>query len=254
MRGQDQQAYDRGSAMFSPDGRIYQVEYAHEAVSQGAPSVAVRVPDGVVLAVRRRLRSPLLVGESVEKLHKIDNHIGIASTGHVADGRKLLEFARQQAQVNRLRYEEPITIEALTKALTDNIQEYTQMGGTRPFGVSLLIGGVYDGEPALYEADPSGNPTSWKARAVGSNASSAQDYVEDHYDETASVDDAIDLALGALAETDEDEITPETVSVAVIDTGTATFRRIENESVRDHLAGLEGNSTDSADTGNAEDS
>lgn len=248
MRGQDQQAYDRGSAMFSPDGRIYQVEYAHEAVSQGAPSVAVRVPDGVVLAVRRRLRSPLLVGDSVEKLHKIDDHIGIASTGHVADGRTLIEFARQQAQINRLRFEEAITVESVTKALTDNIQEYTQMGGTRPFGVSLLIGGVQDGEPALFEADPSGNPTSWKARAVGSNAASAQDHLEANYDPEASIDAAIDLALTALSETDDESIAPETVSVAVIETDGATFRRISDDDVATHLADLEGVGEESEDT------
>jgi proteasome alpha subunit len=240
MRGQDQQAYDRGSAMFSPDGRIYQVEYAHEAVSQGAPSVGVRTPDGVVLAVRRRLRSSLLVGESVEKLHKIDNHIGIASTGHVADGRRLIEFARQQAQVNRLRYEEPITVEALTKDLTDNIQEFTQMGGTRPFGVSLLIAGVQDGESHLYEADPSGNPTAWKARAVGNNAGAAQEYVEDHYDPEAGIDGGVELALAALDETDDDEMTPETVSVAVIEAATGRFRRLGEEEVAARIEGTAG--------------
>ncbi|MFB6111112.1 MAG: archaeal proteasome endopeptidase complex subunit alpha [Halobacteriaceae archaeon] len=247
MRGQDQQAYDRGSAMFSPDGRIYQVEYAHEAVSQGAPSVAVRTPDGVVLAVRRRLRSPLLVGESVEKLHKIDDHIGIASTGHVADGRKLIEAARQQAQVNRLRYEEPISTEALTKALTDNIQEYTQMGGTRPFGVSLLIGGVEDGTPHLYEADPSGNPTAWKARAVGNNSSAAQEYAEEHYDDDAGIDSGIELALGALAATDDDELEPEKVAVAVVETATERFRRLDNAEVAARLSALREESNDGGD-------
>lgn len=239
MRGQDQQAYDRGSAMFSPDGRIYQVEYAHEAVSQGAPSVGVRTPAGVVLAVRRRLRSSLLVGESVEKLHKIDDHIGIASTGHVADGRRLIEFARQQAQVNRLRYDEPITVESLTKSLTDNIQEFTQMGGTRPFGVSLLIGGVQDDEPFLYEADPSGNPTAWKARAVGNNAAAAQEYVEENYEADDDVDAGVELALAALGETDDEELTPETVSVAVIETTTGLFRRLDNEEVAARLEGID---------------
>jgi proteasome alpha subunit len=236
MRGQDQQAYDRGSAMFSPDGRIYQVEYAHEAVSQGAPSVGVRTPVGVVLAVRRRLRSPLLVGESVEKLHKIDDHIGIASTGHVADGRRLIEFARQQAQVNRLRYEEPVTVESLTKGLTDNIQEFTQMGGTRPFGVSLLIGGVQDDQTYLYEADPSGNPTAWKARAVGNNAGAAQEFVEENYDIDGDLDAGVELALEALDQTDDEELTPETVSVAVIETATGRFRRLDDEEVAARLS------------------
>lgn len=237
MRRQDQQqAYDRGSAMYSPDGRIYQVEYAHEAVSQGAPSVGIRTPDGVVLAVRRRLRSPLLVGESVEKLHKIDDHIGIATTGHVADGRKLVEYARQRAQLNRLRFDEPIGVEDLTKALTDQIQQFTQTGGTRPFGVSLLVAGVDDGVPALYEADPSGNPVSWKARVVGDGSTEAQEYIENEYDDGLSLTEGVSLALEALQATGTGEgLTPETVGVAVVDVEDTVFRRLDDGELESYL-------------------
>lgn len=242
MRRQDQQqAYDRGSAMYSPDGRIYQVEYAHEAVSQGAPSVGIRTDDGVVLVVRRRLRSPLLVGESVEKLHKIDDHVGIATTGHVADGRKLVEFARQRAQINRLRFEEPIAVEDLTKALTDQIQQFTQTGGTRPFGVSLLVGGVDDRGPALFEADPSGNPVAWKGRAVGDGGTDAQEFIEDRYETGLSLDEGVGLALEALTESGGgDDLSPETVGVAVVDITDRQFRRLSDETVADHLATLDG--------------
>ena len=159
MQGQNQQqAYDRGITIFSPDGRLYQVEYAREAVKRGTASIGVRTNDGVVLVVDKRIRSPLLEGTSVEKLHKADDHIGIASAGHVADARQLIDYARRQAQVNVLRYGEPIGVEALTKMVVDNIQQYTQVGGARPFGVALIIGGVEDGEPRLYETDPSGTP------------------------------------------------------------------------------------------------
>lgn len=238
MRRQDQQqAYDRGSAMYSPDGRIYQVEYAHEAVSQGAPSVGIRTSEGVVLAVRRRLRSPLLVGESVEKLHKVDDHIGIATTGHVADGRKLVEFARQRAQVNRLRFEEPISVEDLTKALTDQIQQFTQTGGTRPFGVSLLVAGVDDGEPALFEADPSGNPVSWKGRVVGDGSTEAQEHIESEYDAGLSLEDGIGLAVDALQATGSSEaLTPDTVGVAVVEFDDTPFRRLSDDELQDYLA------------------
>lgn len=237
MRGQDQQqAYDRGSAMYSPDGRIYQVEYAHEAVSQGAPSVGVRTGEGVVLAVRRRLRSPLLVGESVEKLHKVDDHVGIATTGHVADGRKLVEYARQRAQINRLRFEEPIPVEDLTKAVTDRIQQFTQTGGTRPFGVSLLVAGVDDNGPALYEADPSGNPVSWKARAVGDGATDAQEYVEERYTSDLSIEEGVRLALDALREIGGgDELSPETVGVAVVAADDGRFRQLDDEELAEYL-------------------
>ena len=147
MRGNDQQAYDRGTSLFSPDGRIYQVEYAREAVSRGAPSVGIRTADGVVLAAQSRAGSSLMESESIEKLHKIDGHVGAASAGHVADARQLIDFARQQGQVSQLRYGEPIDIEALTKELTDHIQENTQRGGTRPYGAALLIGGTDNPAP-----------------------------------------------------------------------------------------------------------
>jgi hypothetical protein len=143
MQGQNQQqAYDRGITIFSPDGRLYQVEYAREAVKRGTASVGVRTADGVVLAADRHARSPLLERDSIEKIHKADDHVGIASAGHVADARKLIDLARRQAQVEQLRYGQQIGVESLTKEVTDYIQEYTQTGGARPFGVALVVGGM----------------------------------------------------------------------------------------------------------------
>jgi len=160
MGGNDQQAYDRGTSLFSPDGRIYQVEYAREAVSRGAPSVGVRTADGVVFVAMSRPSSTLMEAESIEKLHKLDDHLGTASAGHVADARQLIDLARRQSQGNRLRYGEPVGVETLTKFVTDHIQENTQRGGTRPYGAALLIGGIDNGEPRLFAADPLGPPTS----------------------------------------------------------------------------------------------
>ncbi len=136
---------------------------------------------------------------SVEKIHKADDHIGIASAGHVADARQLIDFARRQAQVNQLRYGEPVGVETLTKEITDHIQQYTQVGGARPFGVALLIGGVENGEPRLFETDPSGTPYEWKALAVGADRGDIRDYLEEHYDEGMDLDEGVDLALAALA-------------------------------------------------------
>src|SRR5699024_2248274 len=108
MQGQNQQqAYDRGTTIFSPDGRLYQVEYAREAVERGSTSLGVRTEEGVVLVAEQQVRSPLMEGSSIEKLHKVDDHIAVGSAGHVADARQLVDFAREQAQVERLRYGEP---------------------------------------------------------------------------------------------------------------------------------------------------
>ena len=236
MQGQNQQqAYDRGITIFSPDGRLYQVEYAREAVKRGTASIGVRTSDGVVLAVDKRIRSPLMERSSVEKIHKADDHIGIASAGHVADARQLIDVARRQAQVNRLRYGEPVGVETLTKEITDYIQQYTQVGGARPFGVALIIAGIADGEPRLYETDPSGTPYEWKALAVGADRGDIRDYLEEHYDEEMTLEAGVDLALEALASVTEDGVTPEGIGIATIDVETETFSELSDDEKRRHL-------------------
>ncbi len=237
MQGQaQQQAYDRGITIFSPDGRLYQVEYAREAVKRGTASIGVRTADGIVLAVDKRIRSPLMERASVEKIHKADDHIGIASAGHVADARQLIDFARQQAQVNRLRYGEPIGVETLTKNVTDHIQQYTQVGGARPFGVALIIGGIENGTPRLYETDPSGTPYEWQALAVGADRGDIQDYLEEHYREQAALDGGITLALNALASVTEDGLRPEGIGMATIDVESEEFIELTDEEIEEYLA------------------
>ncbi|WP_132059812.1 archaeal proteasome endopeptidase complex subunit alpha [Halorussus amylolyticus] len=240
MQGQaQQQAYDRGITIFSPDGRLYQVEYAREAVKRGTASIGVRTEGGVVLAVDKRIRSELMERTSVEKIHKADNHIGIASAGHVADARQLIDFARRQAQVNRLRYGEPIGVETLTKEVTDHIQQYTQVGGARPFGVALIIGGIENGEPRLYETDPSGTPYEWKALAVGADRGELQEYLEDNYTEAMDLDGGIELALRALASVNDNELSPEGVGLATVDAESESFLELSNDETEEYLAELD---------------
>ncbi|PSQ22061.1 proteasome endopeptidase complex, archaeal, alpha subunit [Halobacteriales archaeon QS_8_65_32] len=229
MQSNQQQAYDRGITIFSPDGRLYQVEYAREAVKRGSASIGVRTDGGVALLADRRIRSSLMEPSSVEKLHKADDHIGIASAGHVADARQLIDFARRQAQVNRLRYEEPIGVETLTKEVTDNIQQYTQVGGARPFGVALIIGGIANGEPRLYETDPSGVPTEWKSVAIGSDRETILDHLEENYRPDADLDGAIDLALSALASAKDEPLDAEGVLLSTVDAEAGYRRRTDDE-------------------------
>jgi proteasome alpha subunit len=236
MQGQQQQqAYDRGITIFSPDGRLYQVEYAREAVKRGTASIGVRTAGGVVLAVDKPSRSPLIERSSVEKIHKADDHIGIATAGHVADGRQLVDFARRRAQINGLRYDEPIGVETLTKEVTDHIQQYTQVGGARPFGVALLIGGIEDGTPQLYETDPSGTPSEWKAHAIGSNRAEMQEYLEENYTEGMDLDGGIGLALRTLASVGDDELEPEGVGVATVDAESERFVELTIEETAEYI-------------------
>jgi len=234
----NQQAYDRGMTIFSPDGRLYQVEYAREAIKRGTASVGVRTDAGVVLAADRRARSPLIEESSIEKLHRVDDHVAVASAGHVADARQLVDFARQQAQGNRLRYDEPIDVETLAKEVTDYIQRYTQSGGVRPFGVALAIAGVDpDGTPQLFETDPSGTPYEWQATAIGGDRDELHGILEDGYRTDLDLDGGIALALRTLAESG-DELDAESVEVTTVDVESGRVRSLDPEAIEPHLAEL----------------
>ncbi|QRV14702.1 archaeal proteasome endopeptidase complex subunit alpha [Haloterrigena salifodinae] len=240
MQGQSQQqAYDRGITIFSPDGRLYQVEYAREAVKRGTASVGIRTPDGVVLAADRQVSSSLMEPSSVEKIHKADDHVGIASAGHVADARQLVDLARRRAQGEQLRYGQTIGVETLTRAVTDHIQEYTQTGGARPFGVALLVGGIDDGEPRLFETDPSGTDYEWQAAAIGSNRNEIQDFLEEQYQPDADLEAGIELALRALGSADDEPVSAENVDLATIDTEDETFQTVSQERLESIVAEID---------------
>ena len=239
MQGNEQQAYDRGITIFSPDGRLYQVEYAREAVKRGTASVGVRTADGVVLAADRHARSPLIERDSIEKIHEIDDHVGVASAGHVADARQLIDVARRQAQVNRLRYDEPASVESLTKEVTDYIQQYTQTGGARPFGVALLVAGIEDGEPRLFETDPSGTPYEWQAVAIGGSREDIQTHLEDEYTDEMDLEGGVELALRALASVNEDGLDATGVDIATIDIETRQFSKLPEDDIAERLAEFE---------------
>lgn len=240
MHGSSQkQAYDRGITIFSPDGRLYQVEYAREAVERGTPAVGVRTSDGVVLAADKHLRSPLLEPESVEKLHAIDDHLGVASAGHAADARQLIDLARRTAQGNRLRYDEPIGVDPLTTDLSDHIQEYTQNGGARPFGVAMLVAGVEAGRPRLFETDPSGTPYEWQATAIGAGYAEIRSFLESAYRSDLDLEGAIDVSLRGLAEVSSDAFAPDGVDVAIIDAETERFKPLGQSDKRERLAALD---------------
>ena len=229
MGGNDQQAYDRGTSLFSPDGRIYQVEYAREAVSRGAPSLGVRTAEGVVFVAMSRASSTLMEAKSIEKLHKLDDHLGTASAGHVADARQLIDLARRQSQGNRLRYGEPVGVETLTKFVTDHIQENTQRGGTRPYGAALLIGGIENGEPRLFAADPSGTPNEWKATVIGGGRADIQEHLEEEWNDDLSLSAGIELGITALA-AHEDELSDDDLAIATV-TEDGGYRTVPGDEV-----------------------
>ena len=227
--------YDRAITVFSPDGRLFQVEYAREAVKRGTTSIGVKCPDGIVLAVDKRTTSSLVESSSIEKLFKIDEHIGAATSGLVADARALVERARVEAQINKITYTEPIRVDSLAKKLCDMLQLYTQNGGVRPFGSALIIGGVYNGVCKLFETDPSGALIEYKATAIGSGRSAAMDIFEEQYKEDLSIDEAIELALTAINDATEHDTTSDNVEIAVIKKEDGKYVKLSKDEVTSYI-------------------
>jgi proteasome alpha subunit len=231
MQPQYQMGYDRAITVFSPDGRLYQVEYAREAVKRGTTAVGIKAKDGVVLIVDKRVSSKLLEASSIEKIFKIDEHIGVASSGLVGDARSLVDRARIECQINRVSYDEPIEVEALAKKLCDHMQTLTQYGGIRPYGTALLIAGVSDGECRLFETDPSGTLLEYKATGIGIGRPAAMKVFEEEYNPESEIKDVILLGLKALHSATEGKFDVDTVEIGVIGRANPVFRKMSKEEV-----------------------
>ena len=227
--------YDRALTVFSPDGRLFQIEYAREAVKRGTTSVGIVSKDGVIFAVDKKVKSKLVVPTSIEKIFKIDEHIGTASSGLVADARRLVDIARHQAQVNKLQYHEPISVTGLAKYIGDLEQMYTQSGGIRPFGISLIIGGVSDDECRVYETDPSGALVEYKATAIGFGREKALELFEEKYNDELTIDEAIDLAIEGIYKATDGKVADDSVEISVVDKETAKYRKLDAEEIDAYL-------------------
>ncbi len=235
MMNNNQAAYDRAITVFSPDGRLYQVEYAREAVKRGTTAVGIKCQEGVVLIVDKRINSRLLEANSIEKIFRIDEHIGVASSGLVGDARALVDRARIEAQINRITYDEPIDVETLAKKLGDHMQTYTQFGGARPYGTALLITGISDGQFRLFETDPSGTLLEYKATGIGTGRPAVMKLFEEEYTYECSIKDAIALGLKALHEATEGKFDVSTVEIGVISREDTRFRKMTRDEVVSYI-------------------
>ena len=209
-------AYDRAITVFSPDGRLFQVEYAREAVKRGTTTVGVKFKDGVVLIVDKRLSSKLIEPKSIEKIFKIDSHIGCATSGLVADARALVDRARIECQVNTFNYSEDLAVESLVKKICDFKQSYTQYGGVRPFGTAMLMAGIDASGPHLYETDPSGAMMAYKAGGIGAGRNEVMEVFEKDFKDNMTQNQAVNLGLKALSAANENNLKSDVVEIAII--------------------------------------
>lgn len=217
--------YDHGVNTFSPEGRIFQIEYAIEAIKLGSTSLGIQTAEGVLIAAEKRIPSTLVDLNSVNKILEIDSHIGAVLSGMVADARILIEHARVEAQNHRFTFNEPMRVESCTLATCDLSLRFGESGGkkklmSRPFGVSLLIAGVDENGPQLWQTDPSGTYTRFDAQAIGAGAEAAQSVFAERYHRSMSLKEAEDLAISILRQVMEDKISKSNVEVAVVRTAT----------------------------------
>ncbi len=230
--------YDRAITVFSPDGKLFQVQYAQEAVKKGLTALGIKAKDGIVLAAEKRLKNKLAEEYSIEKIFQIDDHIGAAASGLIADARVLIDNARIEAQVNRLRYDEPISVRSIAKHIGDLKQLYTQHGGVRPFGARLLIGGVDTDGPHLFETDPSGVVAAYKAQTIGGGAPTVAEFLEKEYDEKIDLEEAILLALRAVNVVMEGELEPARLEMAIVPVKTKRFEKLDHGRIASYIAKL----------------
>lgn len=227
--------YDRGSTIFSPDGRLFQVEYAIEAVKRGTTAIGIKTLEGCCLIVQKRLHTSLIEKDMVKKIFSIDDQIATAIAGLTADARVLVNQARIQAQIHRITYNEPITVEALTRRLANLKQMYTQHAGVRPFGVSLLIAGCDEVlGPQLYMTEPSGSYWSYRAAAIGSSAPAIIEFLEGEYQNIAkTVAEGNLVALKALKHVSEELLDAEMIEIAIISEAKRTLNYLGKEKIVD---------------------
>ncbi|KAF9210857.1 Proteasome subunit alpha type-2 [Podila epicladia] len=240
--------YSFSLTTFSPSGKLVQIEYALNAVNSGVTSIGIKATNGIVIATEKKAVSTLIDDSSLEKVAIISSNIGMVYSGMGPDYRVLVNKARKAAQAyKRVYMEEPPTA-ILVKEIASVMQEFTQSGGVRPFGVSLLIAGFDEKGPMLYQVDPSGSYWPWKATAVGKNMVNAKTFLEKRYNEDIELEDAIHTAILTLKEGFEGQMTENTIEIGIItgvvstkDDGAVVlpeFRKLSPNEVKDYLANI----------------
>ncbi len=224
--------YDRSSTMFSPDGRLLQVEYAKKAVRQGTTSLGIVCKDGVLLLADKRVIEVLIIPESIEKVFQIDDHIGASATGFLMDGRVLIERAQLLAQQNRVTYDSAIDTLSLVKEIANMKQAFTQYGGARPFGVSILFAGVDDEGPQLYVTDVTGIYFRYKATALGEAETPLKEILEKEYAEDLTIEQGIKLGINAMRKVFGKEFDIERIDGAYLKTSDRLFKKISKDYLR----------------------
>tara|TARA_Y100000034_G_C6781499_1_gene349355 strand:- start:154 stop:891 length:738 start_codon:yes stop_codon:yes gene_type:complete len=227
--------YDRAITMFSPDGRLLQVEYAKKTVKQGSTAIGMVCKDGVVLITDKRIVDKFVVSDAIEKIWTVDEHIGATASGIISDARVLIERAQIRAQQHRVTYDTPIDTLSIVKDVSSLKQICTQSAGLRPFGVSLLVAGIDPDGPKLFETDPTGIYFQYKVTIIGEAENEVEEILQKEYKDDLTVDDGIKLSIKTLLKVLDQEFNAERLDVAYIRTKDKKFQRLSKAKIEKML-------------------
>lgn len=228
-------AYDRAITVFSPDGRLFQVEYALETVNRGATILGLVCSEGIVLGAEEKIETKLQDSTFTWKLFPVDTHIGAAVVGLGSDARILIDQARVYCQSNKLMYDEPIDVEAISKRIGDIKQLYTQHAGVRPFGVSIIFGGVDKTGNRLFSTDPSGTYRAYKAVAVGVGRETVEEILKSEYREDLTLEKAKKLAIKCLKKALQAREEQLRVKISTVPTASKTYHTMPDNETEEYL-------------------
>ncbi len=223
--------YDRAITMFSPDGRLLQVEYAKKTVRQGSTAIGMVCSDGVLLVADKRIVDKLVIPESVEKIFKIDDHIAATASGIISDARVLIERAQIRAQQHAVTYDTPIDTISIVKDICALKQICTQSGGLRPFGVSLIVAGIDADGPKVYETDPTGIFFQFKATVIGEGEPEIDEILAREYRDSMTIEEGLKLALRALNQVLDKNFSVERIAAAYIKTDEKVLKEMQRANI-----------------------
>lgn len=236
--------YDMTPTMYSPDGRIYQVEYAIETVKRGTLAIGIKCKEGIIMAVEEKPRS-LQTSNVTQKIFQVDYHIGVAAAGYIPDARVQVDYARYFSQGNKMTYDEAVEVETVAKYLADQCHQFTQYAGVRPYGVALIIAGVDQKGSSIYVTDPSGTFVQYAAVAIGAGSEEVTDFLEKHYDENMALDDCAALAISAINLKTEEREGVKHIKMSKITGETKGIEKVSEEDLKKYseIAGQKFNQT-----------
>lgn len=230
--------YDHGVNTFSPEGRLFQVEYAIEAIKLGSTAIGIKTPEGVVLAVEKRVTSPLIIPQSIEKIVEVDSHVSCAMSGLIADAKTLIDKARVEAQNHWFSYDEKMSVESVTQAVSDLALAFSDQDDevyamSRPFGVALLFAGVDETGPHLFHLEPSGTFLEYEAKAIGSGSEGAQQNLQDIYHKNMTLKEACKHSLTILKQVMEEKLNATNIEMSTISTKDKLFHLFSKEEIEE---------------------